>query len=48
MTIRILPAAALAAALAACGGNGNDVHGSYRGQSIDVSDGVLFPPPCAG
>ena len=44
MTSHTHAALALAAALAACGGNGNDAHGSYRGQSIDVSDGVLFPP----
>jgi hypothetical protein len=28
----------------ACGGNAVGVDGSYRGQSIDVSDGLLMPP----
>jgi len=48
MTNRTLSALALAVALVACGGNGNQVDGSYRGQSLDVSDGVLFPPLLAG
>ncbi|TMA22181.1 MAG: hypothetical protein E6J62_18170 [Deltaproteobacteria bacterium] len=42
--MRTPSALVVAAALAACGGNGNNVDGSYRGQSIDVSDAVLFPP----
>jgi hypothetical protein len=44
MKLRTLPVLALAAALAACGGNGNSTDGSYRGQSIDMSDAVLLPP----
>jgi hypothetical protein len=33
------------AVLAACGGgNTNEVNGSYRGQHISVSDGLLLPP----
>ena len=43
MTSRTLLALA-AVALAGCGGNDNIVNGSYRGQSIDVSDGILLPP----
>jgi len=29
---------------AACGGNPNGVDGSYHGQAMDISDGVLLPP----
>jgi hypothetical protein len=43
--MRIGAAAAALLALVACGGNdANQVYGSYRGQSIDVSDGLLLPP----
>jgi hypothetical protein len=31
-------------AVAACGGNANQVDGSYHGQSIEVSDALLLPP----
>jgi len=36
--------ALVVAGAAACGGNPVGVDGSYRGQSIDVSDGLLMPP----
>jgi hypothetical protein len=44
--MRIGAAAAALLAFAACGGGegANQVNGSYRGQSIDVSDGLLLPP----
>jgi hypothetical protein len=41
MIKHIVPSAALF--LLACGGNTNEVNGSYSGQSIDVSDAVLLP-----
>ena len=44
MILRSVPALAIVAALAGCGGKSNEVNGSYRGQSIDVSDGALLPP----
>jgi hypothetical protein len=40
---RALVAISLALA-AACGGNADGVDGSYRGQSMDASDGLLMPP----
>jgi hypothetical protein len=33
----------VAAAFACGGGNANEVNGSYRGQTISVSDGLLLP-----
>ena len=44
MTIRNVLSIALLGLVAACGGNGNEVNGSYQGQSIDVADGFLMPP----
>ena len=44
MILRSVSALAIAMAIAACGGKNNEVNGSYRGQSIDVSDGALLPP----
>src|SRR5207237_8248680 len=44
MTIRNVLSIALLCLRAACGGNGNEVNGSYQGQSIDVADGLLMPP----
>jgi hypothetical protein len=45
MTMRVLSLGTVLAAVAACGGNSsNKVDGSYRGQSIDVTDAVLLPP----
>jgi hypothetical protein len=41
--MRIAVGVGVLAVLAACGGNTNEVHGSYRGQSISVSDGLLLP-----
>jgi len=43
--MRIAVGMGVLAVLAACGGgNTNEVNGSYRGQSISVSDGLLLPP----
>ena len=42
MSARRLPLL-LVAFLAACGGTSNEVHGSYKGQSLDVSDATLMP-----
>jgi hypothetical protein len=43
--MRIGAAAAALLAFVACGGqDANHVNGSYRGQSIHVSDGLLLPP----
>jgi len=43
--MRIAVGMGILAVLAACGGgNTNEVNGSYRGQSISVSDGLLLPP----
>jgi hypothetical protein len=44
--MRIAAAAAALLALVGCGGKDdiNRVNGSYRGQSIDVSDGLLLSP----
>src|SRR5256885_5591529 len=42
--MRIVVGMGVLAVLAACGGNTNEVNGSYRGQSISVSDGLLLPP----
>ena len=42
--MRIVVGMGVLAVLAACGGgNANEVNGSYRGQSISVSDGLLLP-----
>ncbi|MFL5458509.1 MAG: hypothetical protein ACJ78X_19090 [Myxococcales bacterium] len=43
--MRIGAAAAALVAFVGCGGkDANQVNGSYRGQSIDVADGLLLPP----
>jgi hypothetical protein len=42
--MRIVVGMGVLAVLAACGGKTNEVNGSYRGQSISVSDGLLLPP----
>src|SRR5256885_1290189 len=42
--MRIVVGMGVLAVLAACGGSTNEVNGSYRGQSISVSDGLLLPP----
>jgi hypothetical protein len=42
--MRIVVGMGVLTVLVACGGNTNEVNGSYRGQSISVSDGLLLPP----
>jgi hypothetical protein len=44
MTMRTAVLAMLLSVAAACGGNVNEVKGSYRGQSIEVADGLMLPP----